>query len=406
MKAFRYDPYLWIHLAGLAAVPIWLDGCLMGLAVGYPSMPRLELAALIGVGVIPALLMQLQRPFCIFCLIVLALRPTALTDGQRKILTLFRRWRVRWVSLLVPVPLVWVLLKLYDLAPVAADITPFSGWGRVGGVALASICFLMANIFLQVPASVLQVLLMPEKQFAAAGLYPTERVRQDFTLIGLPVNRILPDIVSVSSPQGNMAGAPEATITENSVTETNDSFSVTTAEHQPVESTEPETLTADEELPASLADAGVEDQEIIDELESFVAESVPVAEPETAVAPEILENHSLDSQGLPSAGSLPDELRHDDSSSRPAAVASEPPGDTHPVAETEASEEPSEVLVEPSGEVHGVAEPEALEERSSESLPVGGEPDQTDDGEFEASSEFIEEKADPADVTSDVSQVD
>jgi hypothetical protein len=200
MKSFRYDPYLWVHLAGLAAVPIWLDICLLGLAVGYPSVPKLELAILVGIGVIPALLMQLQRPFSIFCLLILALRPSALTTEQRQMLTLFRRWRVRLASLLVPIPLVWVLLKLYDLAPVATELTPFSNWGRIGGLAIAAISFLLANVFLQVPVSVFQVLLMSEKQLQTADPYPTDRITQDFTVIGLPVNRILPHLVAAEQP--------------------------------------------------------------------------------------------------------------------------------------------------------------------------------------------------------------
>ena len=61
------DPYLWIHLAGLATVPLWLDIGLAGLAVGDPVVaPGVELLTLALVGTLPILWMQLQRPFYIF----------------------------------------------------------------------------------------------------------------------------------------------------------------------------------------------------------------------------------------------------------------------------------------------------------------------------------------------------
>jgi hypothetical protein len=46
MQPWRSDPYLWVHLAGLATVPLWIDLCLLGLAVGNPALPGLELAVI------------------------------------------------------------------------------------------------------------------------------------------------------------------------------------------------------------------------------------------------------------------------------------------------------------------------------------------------------------------------
>ncbi|HSM83624.1 MAG TPA: low-complexity tail membrane protein [Nodosilinea sp.] len=200
MAAWRYDPYLWVHLAGLATVPLWLDLGLLGLAVGNPTFPALELAVIIAIGVLPVLAMQLVRPFCIYSVPGLALRPTAMGDERRRLLTQFRGWRVRLGALLVPLPLVWVLLKLYPLAFLARDLTPFDGGGRWGGVAIAAFAFLMANLFLQVPVAVLQVLATSTRRLSALPPYPVAAVATDFTLVGWPVGHILPDIAAAPAP--------------------------------------------------------------------------------------------------------------------------------------------------------------------------------------------------------------
>ncbi|MBE9138546.1 low-complexity tail membrane protein [Nodosilinea sp. LEGE 07088] len=194
MKPWRCDPYLWVHLAGLATVPLWIDLCLLGLAVGNPTLPELELGGIVALGALPVLVMQLRQPFYIFCLPGLVLRPGVLQDDQRRLLCQFRCWRVRLGALLVPIPLVWVLVKLYPLAFLAREVTPFGDWGRLGGLAIAVIGFFLANLFLQVPLAVLQVLATPDRRFQQVLPYPTDQVMADFRGIGLPVGKILPPI--------------------------------------------------------------------------------------------------------------------------------------------------------------------------------------------------------------------
>ncbi len=205
MKPWRCDPYLWVHLAGLATVPLWIDLCLLGLAVGNPTWPGLELGFIVAVGVLPVLVMQLRRPFYIFSLPGLALRPRALAEDQRRLLTQFRRWRVRLGALLVPVPLVWALVKLYPLAFLAHDITPFGDWGRWGGVAIAALGFFLANLFLQVPVAVLQVLATPDRRMQQVLPYAVDQIAADFTLLGLPVGKILP---AIAFPEAGFPASP------------------------------------------------------------------------------------------------------------------------------------------------------------------------------------------------------
>ncbi|MBW4482300.1 MAG: low-complexity tail membrane protein [Tildeniella torsiva UHER 1998/13D] len=201
MAPWRRDPYLWVHLAGLATVPLWIDLCLLGLAVGNPTLPELELGVIVALGVLPVLVMQLRQPFYIFSLPGLALKPAALQDDQRRLLSQFRRWRVRLGALLAPVPLVWVLLKLYPLAFLARDLTPFGDWGRLGGVAIATLSFLMANLFLQIPIAVLQVLATPDRVMPKVPPYSPENIAADFTWMGLAVGKILPDLMNRQTPE-------------------------------------------------------------------------------------------------------------------------------------------------------------------------------------------------------------
>src|SRR4028118_1567963 len=91
MRSFWTEPFLWIHLAGLAAVPLALEFVWLGLAVGDPILPVwMELLLIAVVGIAPVLWMQLIRPFDIFSILVLALKPEQLTVEQRRILSLFK----------------------------------------------------------------------------------------------------------------------------------------------------------------------------------------------------------------------------------------------------------------------------------------------------------------------------
>jgi hypothetical protein len=194
MRSFWSDPYLWIHLAGIAALPIWLELCFLGLAIGDPILPvPLELLLIAIIGIAPVLWMQWQRPFCIFSLLLVALRPNQLSPEQRKILRLFKQEN-RLFTLIVPVFLIWVLWQLYQLAPLAEDLVSSLPSIRLMGLLIAAIAFLGSNLFFQVPVSILPVLLTSEAKFTAIDPYPIEQVTKDFTLLGWQVKRILPDL--------------------------------------------------------------------------------------------------------------------------------------------------------------------------------------------------------------------
>ncbi|MDX2231625.1 MAG: low-complexity tail membrane protein [Leptolyngbyaceae cyanobacterium bins.349] len=199
MRSFWSDPYLWIHLAGVASVPLWLELCLLGLAVGDPILPVwLELLLVGTVSIGPIVWMQWQRPFNIYSLLAVSLKPERLTEEQRKLLTLFTMPRNQYLAVGVAIALAFVLQQVYLIAPIAATMTPFAASGRVIGLLVAAIAFLGANLFLQVPVAVLSVLLSSEAAYATTLPFATDQIRQRFLPLGWPVNQILPPLIAAA----------------------------------------------------------------------------------------------------------------------------------------------------------------------------------------------------------------
>ncbi|MEW6495538.1 MAG: low-complexity tail membrane protein [Cyanobacteriota bacterium] len=193
MRSFWTEPFLWIHLAGLAALPLTLELVWLGLAVGDPILPVwLEFLLVAVAGIAPVLWMQLTRPFDIFSILFLALKVEQLTQEQRRLLSLFKTKTNQVVAIAGTFIMIWVLWQVYRVAPVAAGVVPFAPSWRIAGLLWAALAFLASNLFLQVPLSVLPVLLTSESQFAATSPYPVEKIPQDFTIPGVRVNKILP----------------------------------------------------------------------------------------------------------------------------------------------------------------------------------------------------------------------
>ena len=200
MRSFWTEPFLWIHLAGLAALPLCLELVWLGLAVGDPILPVwLEFLLVGAIGIVPVLWMQLTRPFDIFSLLVLAMKPEQLAEQQRRILSLFKTKTNPLLTIVGAVFMLWVLWQIYRVAPVAAAIAPLAPGWRLAGLLGASLAFLASNLFLQVPLSVAQVLLTSESEFSSTEPYPVEKTLQDFTLPGVRVNQILPIRVTESA---------------------------------------------------------------------------------------------------------------------------------------------------------------------------------------------------------------
>ena len=191
MSSFRSEPFLWIHLAGIAVFPAMLELTWLGLAVGSPlPISSMELLLVGFIGIVPVLWMQLVKPFNIFSILFVALKPNCLTVEQRQILTRFKTTKHQWFSAIAAglmLPLLWLLDRFAPLAIGVASVLP--QW-RILGLAIAAIAFLLANLFLQIPISVLNVLWSDRSRVSQSNPYPAETISQDFTVPGIKVARI------------------------------------------------------------------------------------------------------------------------------------------------------------------------------------------------------------------------
>jgi hypothetical protein len=187
----KSEPFLWIHLAGIAAFPLFLQVAWVGLAIGDPlPLVWLEWLFLGTIVVVPILWMQWARPFDIFSLLFVALRPDRLTPEQLKILSLFKRPSHRLVTILGTVLFIAIVWQVYRFAPLADSIAGvFPRW-RFLGLVIAGVALLLAHLFLQVPLSVLAVLLTNDRVWREIEPVAIERIPQLFTLFGIKVNRI------------------------------------------------------------------------------------------------------------------------------------------------------------------------------------------------------------------------
>ena len=190
LKSLRSEPFLWIHLSGIVLVPICWALTIVGLSVGA-SYPLGEFSLLVLVGIIPILWMQLTRPFDIFSVLFLSLKPEALNEDRKAILSLFKTWTQKLVSMLAAGISLVVLWLLYRLAPLTYGAVNFIPYPQAIGSILAAIAFLASNLFLQVPLSVLLVLRTKQAKLNRTEAYPAEHIKRDFTVPGIELDELL-----------------------------------------------------------------------------------------------------------------------------------------------------------------------------------------------------------------------
>ncbi len=191
MRSFRSEPFLWIHLAGIAVAPLGLLVVCLALAIGDPLTPFwLELVILAAIAIVPIFWMQWSRPFEIFSLLVIALRPDALTVEQRKILSLFKTTKQRVLALVTALMMVALLWEIYQFAPIAALPVVNFPQIRILGLIIAAVAFLVSNLFIQVPISVLGILFTKEEAFSTIEPLTPEQIPQSLTVPGFRVKKI------------------------------------------------------------------------------------------------------------------------------------------------------------------------------------------------------------------------
>ncbi|WP_162139108.1 low-complexity tail membrane protein [Synechococcus sp. PCC 7336] len=187
MRQSWFDPFVWIHVAGILVFPLWMLLCAIGLATGDPLGPAgLEKMAIALAGILPILAMQCYRPFNIFSVLLLALPPHQLADDRRRILAAFQAREHRWLAAAVAILLVYFLSDLYQIYPLLEGLSPIadSPGAPISRFLIASLGLLGANLFLQVPLATLRVMVMEDGELTAIAPVTVEGAADDFTTLG------------------------------------------------------------------------------------------------------------------------------------------------------------------------------------------------------------------------------
>lgn len=188
----QQNRYLWVQFVGLAAVPLLLDICLAGLAsarttFGYPSAFGLQYWLVAAVCIVPPLLMQCLRPFYVFSLPPLALKPSVLTTNQRRCLRLLESWQIKALAMGSAGLSLWLLSQLYERSP---QITPVMTPNA--GLLAAVVAFFWVCVFLQISISSARLLLVGPDAMKRVKPYEPPAIAANFSILGLRVGKILP----------------------------------------------------------------------------------------------------------------------------------------------------------------------------------------------------------------------
>jgi len=193
-QTFKSDPYLWLHLCGMATVPLWLEISFIALSTGDPQLPAfLEFLLIVTIGILPILWMQWQRPFYIYSLLLVAIHPNQLTLQQQTTLTFLRSEFRRVLAVAAAILLTITAFLLYQFAPIASLVNPLPPSLHFLGLMIAIVTFFFANLFFQVSLSVLWVVFNNGSVLTSAHPLTETEINEGFTIPGIRVKTILPD---------------------------------------------------------------------------------------------------------------------------------------------------------------------------------------------------------------------
>lgn len=196
----QQNRYLWVHFAALAAVPLLLDICLAGLASAgpafdYPAAGSLQFWALALLGIVPTLWMQLAKPFYIFSLPPLALKPAELTEDQRRCLQLLKSLQVKIIAGITASFALWLLWQVYARSP---QVTPLMS--PTAGLISAAIAFFVTCVILQISVSAGRSLFVGPDTLKRVVPVEVSAIASQFLILGLRVNKILPSEIYENPP--------------------------------------------------------------------------------------------------------------------------------------------------------------------------------------------------------------
>ena len=199
MATRRADSFLWFHLAAIAAVPLGLEVCLLGLAVGQPLLPGSLDCLLVGlVGAVPLLALQWLRPIYPFSVPFASLRPGSLSSFQLKLLTMTRGLVMKGMALAAAILGLLLLRLAYRWSPIAAEVVaevlPLES--RWAGLGIAIAAFFLTNLWLQMGLGSALMLITPGGMVDGTEAFPLDGVDRGFFRWGIPLSQLL-----YSSPQ-------------------------------------------------------------------------------------------------------------------------------------------------------------------------------------------------------------
>ena len=188
MFKVQQNRYLWVHLVGLAAVPLLLDICLAGLAsTGAASPFGFQFWMVAIVGIVPSAWMQIQRPFYIYSLPPLAVKPASLSENDRRCLTVLKSWQIKALAGVTAGFSLWLLIRLYDKLPQVLPVME-----PRAGLVSAIAAFFFACLFLQISVSVVRSLLIGQDTLNRVKPIEPGKVASSFFIPGIRVRKILP----------------------------------------------------------------------------------------------------------------------------------------------------------------------------------------------------------------------
>lgn len=220
LMQLQQNRYLWVHLAGLAAVPLLLDVCLAGLAsagpaFNYPTAGGFQFWAIALLGIIPTLWMQLAKPFYIFSLPPLALNPNELTEDQRRCLRLLKTLQMKLLAVLTAGLSGWLLWWIYGRS---LQITPVMT--PAAGLISAAAAFFFVCAFLQISVGAGRSILVGSDTLKRVVPVEASAIAANFLILGLRVKKILPtevDAPSVDIDRSQSASLPVEQAIEQTV---------------------------------------------------------------------------------------------------------------------------------------------------------------------------------------------
>jgi len=194
MIQLQQNRYLWVHLAALALVPLLLDFCLVGLAsarsaFGYPTAYGFQFWLVALIGIAPPLWMQIARPFYVFALPPVALRPEALTQEQKRCLTVLTSWQIKALAGVVAVVSVWLLAQLYEKAALITN-QAIPLMSPAAGLVSVVVGFFWVCALAQISVSAGRSLLISPAALKRVEPYEGD-IAANFLIAGVRVKRLL-----------------------------------------------------------------------------------------------------------------------------------------------------------------------------------------------------------------------